>query len=246
MALNYGLLKGTIAGHLRDADDDHYQILVHAGKQVFRIAVNVKSSAPNAPSTLLFQAKTTLPAELTTQLADVKAGFTKLRSKSGGLAMDYLRGGLVNPKTMKEVPHDEPGANNDLKDKLEDAVVKAVAQEGSTVYAFGDRWGPEKKADQYFKFVPGNGIHDIHMNQGNSGKFKRDNGTYQDGCLFFNYPGGKWLAFFFAFQSQTFETDDKGNPVAAADSSSSVAEVAGKAPKNTVKRAGRAGATTNA
>jgi uncharacterized protein YukJ len=41
---------------------------------------------------------------------------------------------------------------------------------GSVIYAFGAKWGPEKgKPDKYFKFVPGNGIHDIHMNQGNSG-----------------------------------------------------------------------------
>ncbi len=51
------------------------------------------------------------------------------------------------------------------------------------------------------------------MNQGNSGKYKKDNGTFQDGALFVNYPGGKWRAFFFAFQSQSFKTDDKGNPV---------------------------------
>jgi uncharacterized protein YukJ len=239
MALNYGLLKGSIAGHLRDADDDHYQILVHAGKQVFRIAVNVKSSARNAPSTLLFQAKTSLPAALTAQLTELKAGFAKLRSKPDGLAMDYLRGGLVNPKAMKAVPPDQPGANNDLKDKLEEAVVKAMAEQGSVVYAFGDRWGPEKKADQYFRFVPGNGIHDIHMNQGNSGKFKRDNGVYQDGCLFFSYPGSKWLAFFFAFQSQSFETDHKGNPVAA---SGAVAAAPAKKVESVRKRRTAAGA----
>jgi uncharacterized protein YukJ len=49
----YGVLKGTIIGHLRDADDDHYQILVQAGNTLHRIATNVKSSAPNAPSTVL-------------------------------------------------------------------------------------------------------------------------------------------------------------------------------------------------
>ena len=51
------------------------------------------------------------------------------------------------------------------------------------------------------------------MNQGNSGKYKKDNGTFQDGALFVTYPGGKWRAFFFAFQSQSFKTDDKGNPL---------------------------------
>jgi uncharacterized protein YukJ len=209
----YGLLKGTIIGHLRDADDDHYQILVKAGSTLHRIASNVKSAAPNAPSTVLFQSITSLPKELAAQLRAVAPGYRKLPSKKGGLAQDYVRGGLVKPKLMKPVPPDQPGADNDLKDKLEAAVVKAVAETGSLVYAFGAKWGPEKgRPDKYFRFSPGNGIHDIHMNQGNGGSYRKDNGVWQDGALFFEYPGGKWRAFFFAFQSQTFDTDDKGNP----------------------------------
>ncbi len=45
----YGVLKGTALGHLRDADDDHYQILIKAGATMYRIAVNVKSAAKNSP-----------------------------------------------------------------------------------------------------------------------------------------------------------------------------------------------------
>ena len=232
MALNYGVLKGTIAGHLRDADDDHYQILVHAGKTVHRIACNVKSSAPKAPSTLLFQKRTTLPAGLTSKLLELNVGFSKLPPKPGGVSMDYVRSGLVSTKKMEKVPPDEPGADNDLKDRLEDAVVKAVDEPGSVVYAFGAKWGPEKnKPDQYFKFVPGNGIHDIHMNQGNSGKYKKDNGVYQDGCLIISYPKDKWLAFFFAFQSQTFDTDDHGNPSAGKIAAGATEKTTGKAKK---------------
>ena len=213
MALNYGVLKGTVAGHLRDADDDHYQILVHAGKTVHRIACNVKSAAPKAPSTVLFQSKTALPAGLVKMLEALAVGYTKVPSKPGGVAMDYVRGGIVRPASMKPVLPDAPGVDNDLKDKLEDAVVKAMGLEGSVIYAFGSKWGPEMaKPDQYFRFLPGNGIHDIHMNQGNSGKYKKDNGVYQDGAIVISYPQGKWLAFFFAFQSQTFDTDAKGNP----------------------------------
>ena len=40
----YGVLKGTPVGHLRDADDDHYQILIRAGSTVYRIAANVRSA----------------------------------------------------------------------------------------------------------------------------------------------------------------------------------------------------------
>jgi len=212
----YGVLKGTIVGHLRDADDDHYQILVRAGNAMYRIAVNVKSSAPNAPSTLLFLAGDKLPDEYLGRLQALPVGYTKLPSKPGGAAMDYVRARWFSPSSMKEVPPDAPGVDNDLKDKLESAVVKAVDQAGSLVYAFGERWGPEKNTrDQYFRFVPGNGIHDIHMNQGNSGKYKKDNGVYQDGGLVFEHPGPKWIAFFFAFQSQTFDTDEAGNPRSA-------------------------------
>lgn len=213
----YGVLTGTVIGHLRDADDDHYQILVRAGNTLHRIAVNVKSAATNAPSTLLFQTITTLPAELKARLQALPPGYKKLASKPNGLAQDYVRGGIVNPATMNPVPPDQPGADNDLKDKLEDAVLKALSQPGSMIYALGEKWGPENnKKDKYFHFKPGNGIHDIHMNQGNSGQWKKDNGVYQDGALYLAYPNNKWRAFFLAFQSQTFDTDEQGNPTGSA------------------------------
>ena len=217
----YGVLKGTVIGHLRDADDDHYQIQVKAGNTVHRIASNVKSSAPKSPSTVLFASATTLPDQLAKELRALAPGYKRLPSKAGGLAIDYLRSGVVNTKSMKAVPPDAPGVDNDLKDLLEAAVVKAMKEAGSVIYAFGAKWGPEKKTrDKYFKFLPGNGIHDIHMNQGNSGGYKKDNGIYQDGAIVIEYPESKWRAFFFAFQSQSFNTDGAGNPIGGTSSRS--------------------------
>jgi uncharacterized protein YukJ len=179
--------------------------------------VNVKSAAPNAPTTHLFLTTTSVPAELKTGLRALSTGHKLLASKPGGLAQDYVRGGIVKPGNMQPVPPDAEGVDNDLKDKLEDAVLKALAEADSVVYALGEKWGPERnRADQYFRFKPGNGIHDIHMNQGSSGKYKKDNGVFQDGAIYIEYPDDKWRAFFFAFQSQTFVTDDKGNPTEAA------------------------------
>jgi uncharacterized protein YukJ len=215
MSLNtYGVLKGTVIGHLRNADDDHYQVLVQAGKTLHRIAVNVKSSAPKSPSTLLFLSATALPQKLTDALTALIPGYLKLPSKPGGLALDFVRSGIVKTAQMKPLPPDSPGVDNDLKDLLETAMIKAMKDEGSVIYALGAKWGPENgKPDQYFKFAPGNGIHDIHMNQGNSGPYKKDNGIYQDGALYIAFPDGKWRAFFLAFQSQSFKTDDHGNPL---------------------------------
>ena len=155
----YGVLQGIVVGHLRDADDDHYQILIKAGNTPYRIAVNVKSAAKNAPSILQFQTITTVPASLKSALRALGPGYTKLPSRPGGLAQDFVRGGLVKPRSMTPVPPDAPGVDNDLKDKLEDTAVKAMAEPGTTIYAFGERWGPENKRDRYFKFTPGNGIH---------------------------------------------------------------------------------------
>jgi uncharacterized protein YukJ len=234
MALkHYGVLKGRAIGHLRDADDDHYQILIHAGSTLHRIAVNVKSAAKNAPSTVLFQSITAVPADLKKALRALDVGYKKVPSKAGGLAQDYVRGGIAKPSRMQPVPPDAPGVDNDLKDKLEDAVVKAIGAQGSVVYAFGEKWGPEtNKKDQYFQFKPGNGIHDIHMNQGNDGSWKRDNGVFQDGAIYIEYPNDQWKAFFFAFQSQTFDTDDDGNRSAASSDDSVRKKKAKKSPAN--------------
>jgi len=210
---NYGILKGTVIGHDRDADDDHYQVLVRAGRTLHRVAVNVKSSAPKSPSTLLFTSSTSLPAAMTEALRKLPAGFQKLPSRAGGLALDYLRSGIVKPKTMKPLPPDQPGLDNDLKDAIEASVLRALKEPGSLLHALGAKWGPEaNKRDRYFGFLPGNGVHDIHMNQGNSGKYRKDNGVYQDGALVFEFPGARWKAYFLAFQSQKFDTDSGGNP----------------------------------
>ena len=136
----YGVLKGTVIGHLRDADDDHYQIQVKAGNTVHRIASNVKSSAPKSPSTVLFASATTLPDQRAKELRALAPGYKKLPSKAGGLAIDYLRSGVVNTSSMKPVPPDAPGVDNDLKDLLEAAVVKAMKEAGSVIYAFGAKW----------------------------------------------------------------------------------------------------------
>jgi uncharacterized protein YukJ len=221
--LNYGVLKGTITGHVRDADDDHYQILVTAGNTMFRIAVNVHSSL--TPPDLLFQTIASVPDSLPLQLTALKTGFTKLASKPGGMAQDFVRGGIIKVDKFRVVPGDIPGADNDLKDTMEDAVVAGVDQEGSLIYAFGARFGPENTKDRYFKFLPGNGMHDIHMNQGNDRRHAGDDGVFQDGCLIFEYPGPKFRAFFMAFQSQSFETDDKTGHAIGAGAS------AKKAPK---------------
>ena len=69
------------------------------------------------------------------------------------------------------------------------------------------------------------------MNQGNSGRFKGDNGVFQDGGLLVHFPDQQeWIGVFLKFQSQTWHTHDQtGDPIGESPPPAPV----GPAPKPT-------------
>jgi uncharacterized protein YukJ len=211
MPLNmYGVLQArAIDCRREDASDasPHYQVRVGDGQGTsYRIAVNVLSQ--EAPSELLYLAVDDFHHPLINDLP-AASGWTSLPSKPGGASLDFIRGNLFDPKLMRPLPPDVVGPDNDLADRLDHYARRAIADADAVVYAFGQHWGPETSADQVFGFQPGNGVHDIHMNQGNSGQFRQDDGVWQDGGLLFHFPTqDQWVAIFLAFQSQAWHTDD--------------------------------------
>ena len=206
----YGVLKGSVVDARRDDDSDtpHYQVHVRADSTSYRVAVNVKSTM--SPSELLFLVDDRFRHPLTAGLPGLPPGFTELQREPGSLALDFIRGNLFDRQRLLPLPHDLPGPDNDLSDRVEHYVARARGEPGSEVYAFGERWGPEgDKRDKIFGFLPGSGVHDIHMNQGNHPQFAQDDGVWQDGALVFRFPStDQWVAVFLAFQSQAWHTDD--------------------------------------
>jgi uncharacterized protein YukJ len=206
----YGVLKGSVVDARREDDSDtpHYQVHVQADSTSYRVAVNVKSQM--SPSELLFLVDDRFRHPVTAGLPGLPHGFTELQREPGSLALDFIRGNLFDRLRLRPLPHNLPGPDNDLSDQVEHYVARAEREHGSEVYAFGERWGPERdKPDKIFGFLPGNGIHDIHMNQGNDPQFARDDGVWQDGALVFHFPStDQWVAVFLAFQSQAWHTDD--------------------------------------
>ncbi len=103
-----------------------------------------------------------------------------------------------------------PGPDNDLNERLDRYVQRVMADEEAWLFAFGSRWGPERQPDDYFGFRPGNGVHNVHMNQGNNERHRDEDGVWQDGGLVLHFPvTGDWVGIFLAFQSQTWHTDDR-------------------------------------
>jgi uncharacterized protein YukJ len=217
---NYGVLKGRpISSRLGSGSSPHYQVHIVDNTTDYRIAVNVKSQL--SPSELLYVVADDLRHPILESLKTLALGFTRLASAPGGRALDYIRANLFDRDQMRPLAYDIPGPDNDLNEKINAYIQRAIADEFAEVYAFGERWGPEPHTkDKYFGFLPGNGIHDIHMNQGNSGRYAADDGVWQDGGLLIHYPtirdegGGErwpeqWVGLFLAFQSQAWHTDDQ-------------------------------------
>jgi uncharacterized protein YukJ len=212
----YGVLKCRAVAREVELNEDspHFQVHVKDNQQSYRIAINVRSV--QQPFDLLYFVDDNFKHPITDKLVKLDLGFHQLPNKPGDLAVDYIRGNLFDATKMKPLPFNVPGLDNDLNEVIDLFIQRAIASKEAAIYAFGERWGPEKnKEDKIFHFLPGNGIHNIHMNQGSSGKFARDNGVWQDGGLLIHFPArNQWVAAFFAFQSQSFHTDDRtGNPI---------------------------------
>ncbi|MEV0388454.1 DUF2278 family protein [Nonomuraea sp. NPDC050643] len=213
---DYGVLKGTVVDcRTETTDTPHYQIHLDAAGVQFRCAVNIRSQ--QSPPDLLFLAVDGLRHPVVALVAGLPDGFTALESRPGGMALDYIRANLFDRDAMRPAPTTLPGPDNDLGEFLDHYVKQARSDPDARLYVFGQRWGPESKRDKIFGFTPGNGIHDVHMNQGNSGRFAADNGVWQDGALLAYLPASDlWVGVFLAFGSQSWHTDDvTGHPLEA-------------------------------
>ncbi|AQA23879.1 hypothetical protein BTZ20_2921 [Rhodococcus sp. MTM3W5.2] len=207
---NYGVLKGRpINRTLGSGANPHFQVHVIDETADYRIAVNVASAL--RPSEVEYLIDSRFAHPFLPQCEALPAGWHPLASTPGGPSLDFIRSNLFDPRKMVPLPFNVPGPDNDLNEKINHYIQRAIADEEATLYAFGERWGPERgKKDKIFGFLPGNGVHDIHMNQANVGRFVDDDGVYQDGALLLHFPSqDQWVGVFLKFQSQTWHTDDR-------------------------------------
>jgi uncharacterized protein YukJ len=216
---NYGVLIGhAVDFRFGIGKSPHYQIHMVDDEVDYRIAVNVKSQ--ESPSEVEYLVDAEFDHPITDGLLDLyqqRLGFHSLKRPNDEpfhpLALDYIRGNLFPREKMRPLPFNVPGPDNDLNEELHRYIQRAIGSETAVVFAFGERWKSKNKKDKYFGFKPDEGIHDIHMNQGNVAKYKNDDGVRQDGGLFIYFTGEDghehWVAIFLKFQSQTWHTDDE-------------------------------------
>jgi uncharacterized protein YukJ len=221
---SYSVLAGDpTGGKVVPGKGAHYQITMQAPGGPFTAAVNIESV--DGSDVLYAILENFTPPDLA-DLQKLPMGITKLKSQPGGLALDFVRSQVngnamiteqqmtLLPKPLKgkeaqELSPQEKMIREARTKALQNAVVTllnmTIADKEGVIYAFGSAFADGGKVD---------GIHDIHMNQGNpKGNHSGDNGSWQDGGLFIHLPSqNKWTAVFIAFQTETWETDGSGNP----------------------------------
>jgi uncharacterized protein YukJ len=203
----YGMLKAAVLDREPAREDSpHYQLLCGVGERRWRIAINARSQ--QAPSEVAYAVVSPFSHPLLARIEPLPEGWLPLpaRDAAGG-GLDFVRGNLCQPDAFLPLPLAEPGPANDLNELFDFHLRPLITETGARVCAFGQAWGPETAADQYFGFKPGQGVHDIHQNQGNTGRFIGDDGVWQDGGLLVQ-AGGAWTAILLRFQSQAWHTDD--------------------------------------
>ena len=223
---NYSVLVGDpVAGKVVTGSSAHYQITMNAKGGPFTVAVNIQSV--DGSEVLYAIEEGFIPPDEAGLLA-LPMGMTRLKSAAGGLALDFVRsqvGGrpmitreqmtLLPQMRSKGLSEEERMLNRARASALQNAVVTllnmTIADKDGVIYAFGSAFADKGRMD---------GIHDIHMNQGNpvdgstNGGHGGDNGVWQDGALFIHLPSkGTWTAVFIAFQTESWTTDSAGNPV---------------------------------
>lgn len=224
---HYHLFVGRYDRGLMAPDANHFEIKLNTGGDFYRIAVNVRSQDGSMLMTLV---EHNFQHEICGRLLEefTQTGIFELSStiKKKQFGLDFLRRNMVvDFNRMSPLPNNAPGLDNDLEDKLRLALDKSKADPNSLIFVFGEKWPSTNGRDRYFAEIRDQGIHDIHMNQGNPpGRFESDNGVYQDGGLLIYYPSlNSWTAILLAFQSQfnsinptTLHTDDvTGNRIGA-------------------------------
>jgi hypothetical protein len=137
-------------------------------------------------------------------------GAVDLTGKAALPALDFMRSSILeNTGPWLESDALDTGAETKQPPAKLSALLSKAFHDKNDVYIFG-RFYSE-----------GNGIHDVHMNQGSRGRYihrpgsdgNDHNDIWQDGAVMIDFGDAGWVAYFSAFTQQTVPTDDLGNPL---------------------------------
>jgi hypothetical protein len=208
MLPDYGVVVGQFINYTTNEGQWlHVDLSIEAGDVQYQAAVDVNE--PNGQ--FQYQVFNKLDISLFAPISALSDGWHHLNPNSTSGAIDYARSpilqrplgclavfwGLLNAIFGTNFQEWTNVTGNEAGKALIDMVT------GSTrVFAFGA------------PYTNGNGVHDVHCNQGDPpGQFRHLDGIWQDGCVFAMKGDGTLSAYLGKFSTQTLNTDNNGLPI---------------------------------
>jgi uncharacterized protein YukJ len=222
VAVIYGVLRGKLDRWKREdpapgsSKSPHLQVRLLDGQgKAWRVPVNVRSGDPAKSLVIFHRADPLLSHPILEDLTALPSGLTDLNHKprSASNALDYSRAPLFDLATGIALPPSGPGKDDDLQDVV-GRQLNDLKATGGELFAFGSHFhDPAPKPGIDTEFGTRDGMHDIHMNQGNAlHEHDEDNGLFNDGGLILRFPDHV-TGLFFRFKTQFLPTDAHGNRI---------------------------------
>jgi uncharacterized protein YukJ len=224
--LAYSLLKGRVVKAKPFSSNPHqrphYHLLIEAAGKKYDVAVNIASEPKRVHGGkvvhedihVLYAVKAAVPAEKIGPLGDVREGVASLPADSP-LRLDYVTDRLVTKDEMHLLPLYNLATSPAHPDAILRLLDRAVKNNHAYAYSFGHRYDQTQPTNAAWHFAPDDGVHNIHMNQGNKrGDHDNENGRHEDGALWIHFQdSNEWGAVYVAFQTQSWDNGPDGYPV---------------------------------
>ncbi|GEM_PF-4503276 len=201
----YCLLKSYAIEYNDHSDDNHFYIHTVADDQDYSLAVNVRSSKPVTNMRYCLKEPADAAIAMLARYMEIPDGLYK-KTDHPDYYLDYTIQPLFDDAELTECVDGYTDMIS-LEDRIRALTGESMASPSAFILAFGNLWGPKPHEEDYtFHFLPGQGIHDIHMNQ-NSPKGSRwaeKDRPCEDGALYFVFPDtGKIVAFYSTFNRKS-------------------------------------------
>ena len=213
MTLPYGLAKAKIvlaptirAKRIKRETQYHEHFGIGVDGATWDIAVNVGTD--DADDLLRYKLVFDFHHPIVEQLRNQSAGWQDLTGQTQLPALDFKRSDILTETGDWRVSDPIDGSEEVEPVASVKRLLLSAFNQGFDVYVFG-RFYSE-----------GDGMHDIHMNQGSGPPFLHrpgddhndHNDIWQDGAILVDRGTQGWAAYFSMFTGQTLDTDELGNP----------------------------------
>jgi len=205
---------------------NHQDLIIVSNQEMYQANINVESVIKHTYMRL-FIVENISNSQILSIVRDYPEGIINLEKDKSQFRVDLLRNGIVDP--LQFVCTFIEGSKR---------IGKLIAEKllvGRRICIFGNAYDDTRNSawkneiefikvprglklrddakKEYEEKLPGKGLHEIHMNQGNLGRFREKNRPFSDGAIFILEDDQSVTGVFLSFSSQPVYIDNYGNPL---------------------------------